>query len=114
MHPRGQIGDYIRFGLPKRDLPPAVTSSIQEIRSCDLEVLDGYVEKRSKLGAPRKKFPEFNRDRDGGHALIGPIEVRGAEPGMSIEIKINEIIPGSWGGRPQTVSRATGTKKWGL
>lgn len=29
--------------------------------------------------------------------MIGPIEVRGAEPGMSLEIRINEIIPGSWG-----------------
>jgi acetamidase/formamidase len=78
-----------------RDLLPAVT--IDSGDTVRLRTLDGGGEKRSKLGAPQKKFPEFNRDRDGGHALIGQIEVRGAEPGMSLEITINEIIPASWG-----------------
>jgi acetamidase/formamidase len=35
---------------------------------------------------------------DIGHALVGPVEIRGAEPGMTLEITINEILPGSWGG----------------
>ena len=57
-----------------RDLPPAVT--IDSGDTVRLKTLDsGWgIEKRSKLGAPRKKFPEFNRDKDSGHALIGPIE----------------------------------------
>lgn len=31
------------------------------------------------------------------YALCGPIAIRGAEPGTVLEIKINEIHPGSWG-----------------
>ena len=80
-----------------RELPPART--IDSGDTVRLRTLDsGWgIEKRSKLGAPRKKFPEFDRDRDSGHALIGPIEICGAEPGMSLEIRINEIIPALWG-----------------
>ena len=80
-----------------RDLPPVLT--IDSGDTVRLRTLDsGWgVEKRSKPDAPRKKFPEFDTARDSGHALIGPIEIRGAEPGMSLEIRINEIVPGSWG-----------------
>ena len=35
--------------------------------------------------------------RDGGHALCGPIAIRGAEPGTTLEVQINAIQPGSWG-----------------
>jgi acetamidase/formamidase len=44
-------------------------------------------------------MPELNRDRerDQGHALSGPIAVRGAEPGAVLEIEIVAIRPGSWG-----------------
>ncbi|MGB1252684.1 MAG: acetamidase/formamidase family protein [Candidatus Promineifilaceae bacterium] len=34
---------------------------------------------------------------DSGHALCGPIAVRGAKPGMMLEIVFNEIRPASWG-----------------
>ncbi|WP_067624284.1 acetamidase/formamidase family protein [Alicyclobacillus acidiphilus] len=44
-------------------------------------------------GRQRKKL----EPREPGHALCGPIEIRGAEPGMVLEIKINNIIPGTWG-----------------
>ena len=84
-------------GLFDRDLPPVLTvDSGDTVRFKTLDSGWG-VEKRSKPGTPRKKFPEFDTDRDSGHALIGPIEIRGAEPGMSLEIRINEIVPGSWG-----------------
>ncbi|MCO4768624.1 MAG: acetamidase/formamidase family protein [Deltaproteobacteria bacterium] len=32
-----------------------------------------------------------------GHCLIGPIAVRGAKAGMALEIRIDEVVPGSWG-----------------
>ncbi len=35
--------------------------------------------------------------RDNGHALCGPVAVRGALPGMTLEIHIDEILPGTWG-----------------
>ncbi len=43
------------------------------------------------------KFQPRDPERDDGHALCGPIAVRGAEPGMTLEIQINAIRPGTWG-----------------
>ncbi|MCH7489588.1 MAG: acetamidase/formamidase family protein [Gemmatimonadetes bacterium] len=31
------------------------------------------------------------------HALCGPVAVRGAEPGMVLEVRINDLTPGAWG-----------------
>ena len=36
---------------------------------------------------------------DGGHPLIGPIEVRGARAGQTLVIQIEEVTVGSWGHR---------------
>ena len=32
-----------------------------------------------------------------GHALCGPIAVRGAEPGMTLAVHIDAVVPGTWG-----------------
>jgi acetamidase/formamidase len=34
---------------------------------------------------------------DTGHALAGPIAVRGAQAGWTLEVRIDEVQPGSWG-----------------
>jgi acetamidase/formamidase len=51
----------------------------------------------SDPGGPAQKFEPRDPERDGGHALCGPIAVQDAEPGMTLEIEINAIQPGSWG-----------------
>lgn len=43
------------------------------------------------------KFEPRSKDLDRGHALCGPVAVRGAQPGMILEVHINEVRPGSWG-----------------
>ncbi|OAB37848.1 acetamidase [Paenibacillus macquariensis subsp. defensor] len=37
------------------------------------------------------------KDLDSGHALIGPIMIQNAKRGMTLEIHINDIIPGTYG-----------------
>jgi len=32
-----------------------------------------------------------------GHALAGPIQVRGARAGQTLSIRVDEVVPGSWG-----------------
>ena len=32
-----------------------------------------------------------------GHALAGPIEVRGARAGQTLVVQVDEVVPGSWG-----------------
>ena len=47
----------------------------------------------------RKKFPGYDVEAYGnGHAMIGPVAIRGAHPGMTLVVRIDEIIPGAWGG----------------
>ena len=64
-----------------------------------------------------KEPPEYFEPRvkghDGGHALCGPVAIRGAEPGMILEIRINEVRPAQWGltsvgGRDGAVNRHLG------
>lgn len=56
--------------------------------------------------------------RGDGHALCGPVFVTGAEPGATLEIRIDEVIPGNWGwtnsgGWPHRVHERLGTDKTG-
>ena len=44
-----------------------------------------------------RKFKPRDPEKDMGHALCGPVFVRGAEPGMTLEIQIGAIVPGTWG-----------------
>lgn len=87
-------------GFFSKDLEPALT-----IHSGDtvlFRTLDaGWgLEKRSSLGESRKRFTNLAPERQTkqfGHALIGPVYIEGAEPNQTLEITINEIIPGLWG-----------------
>ncbi|HEX5324135.1 MAG TPA: acetamidase/formamidase family protein [Capsulimonadaceae bacterium] len=44
-----------------------------------------------------RKFEPRNPETDSGHALCGPIFVRGARPGMTLSIQIEDLKVGSWG-----------------
>jgi acetamidase/formamidase len=45
---------------------------------------------------PRKFSPRV-AGLDDGHALCGPIAIRGAQPGMTLGVRVGIIRPGSWG-----------------
>ncbi|MGF7014385.1 acetamidase/formamidase family protein [Ornithinibacillus bavariensis] len=87
-------------GFFSKDIEPAL-----HIHSGDtviFQTLDSAwgLEKRLSLGAQRKRFTEIKAERQAeqfGHALVGPVYIHGAKPGLTLEVKINEIIPGSWG-----------------
>jgi acetamidase/formamidase len=44
----------------------------------------------------RLKFEPRTED-DGGHCLIGPVIIEGAQPGMTLEIQIGALRPGNYG-----------------
>jgi acetamidase/formamidase len=46
---------------------------------------------------PRRHFEPRLPDRGDGHALCGPVAVRGAKPGIMLEVRLKQIIPGPWG-----------------
>lgn len=48
----------------------------------------------------RERFPERRPEGDAldeGHALIGPVEVRGARAGQTLEVRVDDVRIGSWG-----------------
>jgi acetamidase/formamidase len=46
---------------------------------------------------PRREVEGRDPVLDDGHCLIGPVAIRGAEPGKTLVVKIKDIQPGAWG-----------------
>jgi acetamidase/formamidase len=42
-------------------------------------------------------FEPRHEELDGGHALAGPILVRGARGGGTLAVRVDEVVPASWG-----------------
>lgn len=80
-----------------RDLPPILT--IDSGDSIAFSTLDsGWgLEPPTGDGRPRHRFEPRDEELDGGHALIGPIEVRGARAGQALAVRIDEVTVGAYG-----------------
>jgi acetamidase/formamidase len=55
------------------------------------------MEKHKEGDLPRRKFGPRASPRDDGPCLVGPVAVRGAEPGNGLEVHIEAVVPGAWG-----------------
>ena len=44
-----------------------------------------------------RQFSPRPPGQETGHALTGPVAVRGAEPGMTLGVRIGSVLPGKWG-----------------
>jgi acetamidase/formamidase len=74
-----------------RDLPPVLSvDSGDTVRLSTLE--SGWHLEPGVFFEPRD--PELD---DPGHPLCGPIEVRGARVGQTLEVRIGGLRPGTWG-----------------
>src|SRR6476659_7952171 len=73
-----------------RDLPPIAT--IDSGDTVAFSCLDSgwHV-------APGERFEPRDEELDVGHALIGPIEVRGARAGQTLAVRIDDVRVGSFG-----------------
>jgi acetamidase/formamidase len=79
-----------------RDLQPVL--EIDAGDSVEFDLLDArwYLD-RPKLDGSGKKFEPRSAVLDSGHALCGPVFVRGAKPGMALEVRVDALTPGAWG-----------------
>ncbi len=80
-----------------RDIPPALT-----IDSGDTVIFgaleSGWNIEPPEPGGDEHLFEDYRPEwRGDGHALCGPVAVRGAGPGMTLEVRIGELRPGTWG-----------------
>jgi acetamidase/formamidase len=73
-----------------RDLAPVLT--IESGDTVAFSCLDS-----SWHVAPGQKFEPRDEELDQGHALVGPIEVRGARAGQTLAVRIDEVRVGSFG-----------------
>ncbi|MFA9560587.1 acetamidase/formamidase family protein [Evansella sp. AB-rgal1] len=55
----------------------------------------------------RLVFSSREKETSPGHPIIGPIAIHGAKPGMVLEVRLNDLVPG-WYGR----NWAGGNKSW--
>ncbi|NKB67947.1 MAG: acetamidase [Candidatus Latescibacteria bacterium] len=81
-----------------RDLPPILEIEPGDtVRFRTLEA--GWaLEPPPKAGENSARYIEpRQKGKDDGHCLCGPVAVKGARPGMTLEIGIDDIVPGTWG-----------------
>lgn len=84
-------------GKFSRELPPVLT--IESGDSVVYRTLDAAwgVGPRAHPGAERPKFSPLDPELDRGHCLTGPVAIRGARPGATLAVRINEVRPGTYG-----------------
>lgn len=93
-------GCFARDLTPIMIIDPGDTVHYETLDSSWITQFDPHLdlynppEKRADLG---KYFHPRESPRDDGHALVGPIAIRGARPGKMLSIHINRVVPGDWG-----------------
>jgi acetamidase/formamidase len=99
-----------------RDAPPVLTVDPGDtvvVRSLDAS---GFLERQHSPGEQRPTMFDGRR----GHCLTGPIDVRGAQPGNVLAVRIVSATPGDWGwtvagAKDNALNRAlglTGAPSW--
>ncbi len=96
-HHRLELERRSLHGHWSRDLPPAVTIDPGDtVEMCSLDARWG-IATPTKPGRPDIQFEPRDPKLDSGHALSGPIAVRGAKPGMVLAVTVEELRVGTWG-----------------
>jgi acetamidase/formamidase len=92
-----KLGPDTLRGYFSRDLPATVTiDSGDSVRCQTLDAGWGALRQADPF-APPIAFEPRDTVRDFAHALTGPIAVRGARPGMTLEIRFRTIRLSNWG-----------------
>ena len=77
-------------------LPPALTVRSGDVVQC--RTLDvAWSDQARAADGSRPVFGPRVSPRDDGPALLGPIAVEGARPGMILEVQLRRIVPGAHG-----------------
>ena len=83
-------GTYHRSNVPVLEVVSGDTISFET-----LEV--GWRTERVVAGRPLQSVTDRDPVKDDGPALTGPVRVRGAMPGMTLEVRLLEFEPVGWG-----------------
>jgi acetamidase/formamidase len=92
--------DYTLHGFFSPDLPPVLTVESGDtvcLRTLDAEWALEPFTTFTPGGPPPGRRATTRVEGPKGHALCGPIALRGALPDMTLAIHIDAVRPGSWG-----------------
>jgi acetamidase/formamidase len=98
MHALPAVGTdpHTLHGWFDRDLPPVLT--VDPGTTVRFRTLDsGWFLEPDTGGdvADRRRAPGYTPGT--GHAMTGPVEVRGARAGQVLEVRVDSVVPASWG-----------------
>ncbi|HTO25036.1 MAG TPA: acetamidase/formamidase family protein [Gaiellaceae bacterium] len=74
-----------------RDLAPVLTVDPGD------SIVSATLNAGWRLESDRELFDDRDPELDAGHALCGPVEVRGALPGGTLAVHVDELRVGPWG-----------------
>ena len=80
-----------------RDLPPALTIDPGDSVAFFVPDAGWGIGPPTDDTGTREHFEPRDKELDGGHALLGPIEVRGAQAGGTLAVHLEELRVGTWG-----------------
>lgn len=80
-----------------RDLEPVLTIDSGDTIAFSAPDAGWGVGPPQDEGGTRERFQPRDPELDGGHPLIGPVEVRGARAGGTLVVEIDEVRVGTWG-----------------
>ena len=80
-----------------RELPPVLRiASGDRVRFRTLDVNWGCFENPDPFAAA-PPWPHRDRERDPGHAVVGPVWIEGARAGGTLEVRVIALRTGAWG-----------------
>ena len=59
------------------------------------------------------RFEPYDEELDAGHALVGPVEVRGAKAGGTLVVRVRSVVPGRGASRSRTSRRESSGRSTG-
>lgn len=80
----------------REDRPALIleTGDVVEIETLEA---DWRTEKHAAPSSESGVFFRRELPKDQGQCLIGPLFIKGAEPGKTLAVHVNKLVPGSWG-----------------
>ncbi|WP_170006493.1 acetamidase/formamidase family protein [Bacillus fonticola] len=104
IHTLNLNSENLHGSFSKNYQPILTVNSGDSIQLTTPDIQWGYSKSKNE---ERMIFHSKEQEEKPGHPIIGPIAIRNAKPGMVLEVRLNDIVPG-WYGR----NWAGGIKNW--
>ncbi|MGI5968003.1 MULTISPECIES: acetamidase/formamidase family protein [Anaerotruncus] len=84
-------------GSLSKDYPPVLTVNPGDTVAFQTLEADWRIRETDFKASEEGDFFTQRTERDAGHALCGPVAIRGARPGMALAVTVESIVPDTWG-----------------